>query len=143
MDLIQYFFGDVFNLTTRMEKVSKLEIDVDDCVDSIIETKKCKRVVLHMDYLSPLPLRKGNLLFENGLLEYDYFSQEIFFTSYDDKERKRLYKGKDTIDKQYIEQMKDFLNDQKSMTASTFRESINIMNIIDRCERSNGNRETL
>lgn len=143
LDLIQYFFGDVLNVTTRMERISKLEIDVDDCVDSIMETEKCKRVVLHMDYLSPIPQRKGSILLESGLLEYDYFNQEIFFTSYDHKERKRLYKGKDTTDKQYVEQMKDFLNDYESSTASKFKESINIMKIIDRCERSNGNMETV
>lgn len=143
LDLIQFFFGKLLNLTAKTDKISKLEIDVEDCVDIIMEAESCKRVILHMDYLNPLPLRQGRLIFEEGLLEYDFFKGEIHFTDYECQKRIQIYKNSEDFDQQYIEQMKHFIKDKKSSVASKIKDSIIIMKIINKCEESDGNLEIL
>ena len=142
-DLIQYFFGKLKNLTAKVEKISDLEIDVEDCVDIIFEAEDCKVIILHMDFLNPLPERQGKILFEKGMLEYNYFSGEIYFTEYGIEKRELIFKNTDDYNQQYVEQMEHFIDDKDSDIASTFNESLLIMKIIDKCEKSNGNLELL
>jgi len=143
LDLIQHFFGGIINLTARMEKLSDLEIDVEDCVDIIFELRDCKRVTLHMDYLNPLPLRQGKIIFEKAMLEYDFFSNEIYTTEYETQKRELLFKNTDDYDEQYIKQMKHFVDAKESEVASKISNSFVIMKIIGKCEKSNGNLETI
>jgi predicted dehydrogenase len=143
LDLIQHFFGGIINLTAKMDKLSDLEIDVEDCVDIIFEMRDCKRVTLHMDYLNPLPLRQGKIIFKQAMLEYDFFSNEVYITDYETQKRVLLFENTDDFDVQYIEQMKHFIDAKESEIASKISNSFAIMKIIGKCEKSKGNLETL
>ncbi len=138
IDLAYHLFGKVIKVFARIENLSSLEIDVDDSVDIIINSENCKRIYIHLNYLYPLPLRKGNILFEKGLLEYDYYMGTLFFTDYNDIKIKNIYSTDKSYDKQYIIQMKNFLAD-KSKAACTLKEGIEEMRIIALCEKSSKN----
>ncbi len=136
IDLAQFFFGKINKVFAKVEKISPLEIDIDDVVDLIVETQMCKRVLIHMDYLNPIPIRQGKILFDKGLLEYDYNNNEIFFTDYINKHKELLFTNNEDYDQQYIAQMENFINGNTD-TACTIREGIEVMKVIYSCEESN------
>ena len=132
-DLAQYLFGQVKKVTAKVEKLSKLKINVDDCVDAILITHLCKRVVIHIDYLWPLTDRRnGEILFEKALVEYDYFKGCIYKVPYRTRKRTLMYKVPETydFDQQYYDQMKEFLSD-KVKTGCSLQEGIENLRIIE------------
>lgn len=135
IDLVQYFFGNVEKLFAKVKKLSNLEIDVDDTVNIIMESEYCKCISVQMNCLYPLPIRKGEIFFERGLLEYNYFTGKIFFTDYDKKQKNQIFSTRESYERQYIIQMKHFL-EGNSKIACTIKEGINVIKIIDNCERS-------
>lgn len=138
IDLGRYWFGNYRELFSKVMKISNLEIDVDDY--TFISAKMDNGLILNisLDYLSPVPERNGAILFENGLLRYDFNNLDIRFIEYD--------KGTEwqTIEKlcdydynhQYESQLKHFL-DGNSTKICSLEEGIEILRIITKCEESN------
>lgn len=135
IDLAQYFFGEINKVFAKVEKLSSLEIDVDDSVDIMMETDNCRRVLIHLDYLNPLPVREGKILFEKVFLEYNYYSGEIFFTDYVNIQKEEIFKSNENDDTQYILQMKHFIKGNSEI-ACTIKEGIKVMKVIQCCEES-------
>jgi predicted dehydrogenase len=133
IDLAQYYFGRITKLYAKVEKLSKLKLDVDDNVDIIAKTEHGVRVKIHLDYLNPVPERFGRILFEHGLMEYDFINSNIFFTDYDNKKRLCLYSEKENYDTQYITQMDHFINGITEK-ACTISQEIHNMNVIEASE---------
>ena len=142
LDMICFLFGSVESIFAKVEKLSDLKIDVDDCVDVVASLDKCPRVHVCLDYLLPELKRKGEILFEKGLLEYDYFKGEIYKTTYRSKKRVLFFKvSKDhTYDLQYKAQMREFLS-QKQTVACSVNQGIENLRIIEACEKSQKNKE--
>ena len=136
IDLAQYFFGKINTVFAKVEKLTSLEIDVDDIVDIIMKTDGCKRVLIHMDYLNPIQTREGKIFFEKGLLDYNCNNGEIHFTDYDSKQKNLIFKSSEHYNNQYISQMKNFI-EGKSEISCTIKEGIEEMKIIKCCEDSN------
>lgn len=142
LDLVYYLFGKIKTVFAKVERISNLEINVDDCDDIVFGTERCKRVIVHIDYLWPSLRREGAVLFEKGLLEYDYFTGRLYKTEYG-KQRNLLFRLPSGYDynQQYRSQMREFLSDT-SRTGCSFREGIENLKIIDLCEQSqNAGRE--
>ena len=137
IDLTYYFFGRIKKVFAHVEKISNLEIDVDDNTDIFIKSQNCKSVRIHMDYLKPKPIRKGEIQFDKGLLEYDFNNSIIFFTDYNKKSRVIIFDEKVEYNQQYIDQMKFFVSDNKNKIACTLNEGIDILEIIKKCKLSN------
>jgi predicted dehydrogenase len=133
IDLAQYYFGRITRLYAKVGKLSMLKMDVDDNVDIISTTENDVRLKIHMDYLNPVPERFGRILFEQGLMEYDFISSNIYFTAYDNNERLCLYSEKENYDTQYIIQMDHFING-KTEKACTISQEIHNMNVIKASE---------
>ncbi|MCF8296146.1 MAG: Gfo/Idh/MocA family oxidoreductase [Melioribacteraceae bacterium] len=138
IDLALYFFDKIIRVFANIQKISDLEIDVDDyCMVSLV-TEGCRSVVLEMDFLNPTPLRQGKILFKKGLLEYDYFAQKVFFTSYESREKQMIYESGEDYDKQYIRQMDAFIANN-SNDICKIKEGLSVDEIISLCELSNNN----
>ena len=136
IDLGQYWFGDYDKIFARVSKISDLDIDVDDSVDIFAEMKSGEILKLTMDYLNPLRERKGELFFEDGLLEYNFSALEIKFTGYSTRETKTLLKLEDYDNNdQYKCQMEKFI-DRSDEEICGVEEGINVMKIISKCEES-------
>ena len=69
IDLANFFLGNAYQVTSKIGKLSNLEIDVEDCVDILLSTKDCPRISLHLNYLFPYLIRRGWVLFDDSLLE--------------------------------------------------------------------------
>ncbi len=138
IDLGQYWFGNYREIFSKILKISDLEIDVDDY--TLILARMEKDVVLNisMDYLSPVLERSGSILFEKGLLQYDFGNLEIRFAEY------AKGTGWQTIEKligydydhQYESQSKHFLSGNTAKICS-LEEGIEVLRIISKCEESN------
>lgn len=142
IDLCVFFGGKIMQLNASIKKVSDLEINVDDCVDLNFKCKNCKSVRVNLNFLNPEPCRYGLLYFDKGLLEYNYFSGEVFFTGYMDNEKKLIYSEKNHISNQYISQMKAFIQDDYTL-GCTIKEGIYIDKIISTCFESSLKKKTI
>ena len=135
IDLSRHFFGNTRKVFAKVEKLSSLEIDVDDTVDIIMETDLCRRVTIHLDYLNPKLERNGKIQFENGILSYNYISGILNFTDYIHKETEKIYEIKENYNEPYTKQMKHFLLGNSKVACSLI-EGIKIMETIFLCEES-------
>lgn len=137
IDLGQYWFGDYKKIFAKVLKISDLDINVDDSTDIFAEMENGIILKIGMDYLNPLGIRKGQIFFKNGLLEYSFSKKEIIFTHYKNKEIKSLLKI-DYYDynEQYRYQMGNLLKKSDKEICS-LEEGINILKVIDKCEESN------
>ena len=105
-----FFLAGSAVFSQKVEKISNLRIDVDDYVDILALTENSIHIKIHQNYLYPLVKRGGEIIFEDGLLEYDFPESTIHFTGYKTKERKCIYAEKENYDRQYELQMQHFIN---------------------------------
>lgn len=136
IDLAQFFFGRITSVYARIEKLSQLEIDVDDVSNIICETQTCKQVNIHQNFIDPLLKREGSVHFERGLLEYDFVKGVVYFTSYENKKTETVYEKNEDYNQQYIMQMKSFLEPREKSYSCSIAEGINVMKVINKCEES-------
>ena len=136
IDLGQYWFGGYNKVYAKVARISGLDIDVDDNTDILAEMKNGVLLKITMDYLNPVLERRGRILFEKGLLEYNFPSMEITFTDYETREIRSLLKvEKYDYNAQYRHQMEKFL-DKSDEQICTLEEGINVARIVDKCEES-------
>jgi len=136
IDLGQYWFGGYNKVYGKVARISGLDIDVDDNTDILAEMKNGVLLKITMDYLNPVLERRGRILFEKGLLEYNFPSMEITFTDYETREIRSLLKvEKYDYNAQYRHQMEKFL-DKSDEQICTLEEGINVARIVDKCEES-------
>jgi predicted dehydrogenase len=141
LDLSQFLFGSFKKVFSKVSKVSELEIDVDDTVDIVLECKNCNNIYIHLDYLNPIPIREGRLFMAQGLIKYDYFKKEVNFTSYATKQNELIFSGTDDYDSQYVNQLLDFIN--KGNTGCNFREGLMVDKLIESCEKSSKENQSI
>ncbi|MHA2246021.1 MAG: Gfo/Idh/MocA family protein [Candidatus Hodarchaeales archaeon] len=138
IDLMHYLFGRVKELFALVEKISNLEIDVDDNVFMICKMINNAYVTIELDFLNPLSSRKGNILGSKGKLEYCFSKLSVTFTDYD-AETKTLYENPNLDpNKMYLDQMKAFINfiHNRKGCRGSFEDGLNVMKIIKAAEDS-------
>ena len=135
IDLAQYFFGNFEKIFAKVKRISDLNIFADDDVDIMALTKNNIFIKIHQDFLNPLISRKGEILFDTGLLEYNYIDGTIEFTSYKSAQKQIIFSAQEPYNCQYELQMKSFIAGHKGQ-ACTITEEINNMNVIRYCEES-------
>lgn len=138
IDLGQYWFGKYKEVFSKIFKISDLEIDVDDYALIFAKMENDVVVDISMDYLNPISERNGSILFENGLLSYDFNNLEIRFAEYGEKTEWRTIEKLSDYDynHQYESQLKHFISGDPTQICS-LEEGIEVLNIISKCEESN------
>jgi len=138
IDLGQYWFGKYKKIFSKVLKISDLKIDVDDYSFIFAEMESGAILTISMDYLNPISQREGSILFENGLLTYDFYNLTIKFLEYNLNSKWQTIADYSDYDYnyQYENQLIHFLNQDKSKIC-TLDEGINVLNVIKKCEESN------
>ena len=138
IDLMDYFLGNPKELCASVEKISNLEIDVDDNMYMICKMANHSLVNIELDYINPVLTRRGIIFGSEGTVEYSFSKSNVTFTDYNGKiciiyENINLDKNK-----MYVDQMKDFVNfiKNKESLHCTFEDGINVMRIIKAAEQS-------
>jgi predicted dehydrogenase len=143
LDLARFLFGKINSIFSKVEKLSKLEIDVDDVCDLIVQTDDCKRLTIHINFLDPQIVRTGTVYFDKGVMQYDFMKGVIHFSDYTTKETKEVYNTNEGINAQYIRQMQHFVMHDESSLSCKITEGIEAMKFIEACELSNHQNKTI
>ena len=138
IDLGQYWFGKYNEVFSKILKISDLQIDVDDYASIFAKMEKNVVLNISMDYLNPISERNGSILFEKGLLSYDFNNLEIRFAEYGGNIEWQTVEQLIDYDynHQYESQLRHFLSGDNTQICS-LEEGIDVLNIISKCEESN------
>ena len=142
IDLVYYLFGSIKELTALVEKISDLDIDVDDNALIMAKTAKNMTALVELDCINPEISRSGVIFGFKGKLEYSFSKFSIIFTKYGKKE-KIIYSNTNlNRDDMYVEQMKNFVNFIKTREKiqCNYEDGVNVMKVIKAAEDSMKNR---
>lgn len=142
LDLALHWFGKFTKLSGVVNKLSNLEIDVDDNTFILSKHKNGAYINMTIDFLSPKVKRFGYILCEKGEIHYDMISSSLSINYYHKDESEIIPISKNEM---YSAQMKDFIsfiNHEPSLTAS-FSEAEHIMRVIDAAEQSSLQSKTI
>ena len=138
IDIMHYLFGVPKELLGVVEKISSLNIDVDDNTYLICRLENNILITIELDYLNPKNIRNGTVFGSEGILEYTYSKPQITFTN-NNGEIKIIYKKeKPDWDKTYQQEMKDFIECISSgkKPNSTFNDGVQVMKVVEKAELS-------
>jgi predicted dehydrogenase len=137
IDLAQFFFGHPSGLKGHSDKISDLEIDVDDYTLLLLNYNNSMTVRIEMDFLSKKAERQGKLYGTNFDLIYNVFENWVELYNKEGKLESHFDIPRNDM---YKEQMMMFLNniDQTEEgfvnTGATLKESILQLDLIKRAE---------
>jgi predicted dehydrogenase len=72
LDYFRWLFGEPVHIQSQVQKISGLEIEVEDVAETIVRTDRGTIGRIHLDYLSRAPRRKLCIVAEKGNVEYDF-----------------------------------------------------------------------
>jgi predicted dehydrogenase len=74
LDYFRWFFGEPVHVQSHVQKISGLEMDVEDVAETIVMTNQGTVGRIHLDYLSRASRRRLSIIAEKGNIEYDFVS---------------------------------------------------------------------
>lgn len=78
IDYIRWIFGKINSVKALSGKVSNLEIDVEDTACIIMKSDDGAFIELHMDYIQKPAVRTMKIQCEQGVINWDYYSNIAF-----------------------------------------------------------------
>lgn len=135
IDLGIHWLGTPVSSTGVVDKLSNLELDVDDFAFLSMKMQHGARVNLEMDYFSPYNVNLGELFTDKG--KYEWTASSLHFTAYDEIEPKQVLKFNDVFNEIYHSQMRDFvgfIETGKSLNC-TFQEALSVNQVIEDVEQ--------
>lgn len=109
IDMAYWLFGGVKKVMCSSDHISNLEIDVEDYADIFFQHDNGIRGKIHVDYFSKKISRTIHVIFENGVVEWDFFNDELIM--YQGNEKQIIYRNDDKnhINNMYIDMLEDLL----------------------------------
>lgn len=115
LDLIQYFFGTPDRLCCSKRNFGKLDIDVEENCDAILEYPD-KSVTLHLDYLQKDYDRNIKILGTEGKIVWDWHTNQIVVKKHKNEAYYEKLEGFD-VNQLYMDELADFIRLIKDNTA--------------------------
>jgi len=135
IDLSLDWFGKPKEIKGVVDKVSFLELDVDDYAFFTTKSERGIRINFELDFFSPTNINKGEAFTDGG--KYDWAGGEVFFTKYDETEKEKIFSASsEGVTQMYQDQMEDFCRfvaGAESLNA-TLKDGINVLKIIEQVE---------
>ena len=110
LDYLLWFKGKPRNLAAMMSKVSNLKIDVEDNAELLLAYEDGFIAEININYLLKDHRRNCLIAGEKGLLDFDYYKNELTF--FDNEKRKKTILWKDDSfqrNDMYLEEIKHFI----------------------------------
>ena len=110
LDYLTWIFGDIQSVFCKLSNTNHFDIDVEDNVESILQTKSGLCINLHMDFLQNKTIRKCKVIGEKGTLDFDLLENKIIH--YQENEKIEIIYNENVFDQNqpYIDMLQDFLN---------------------------------
>ena len=110
LDYLTWIFGDIQSVFCKLSNTNHFDIDVEDNVESILQTKSGLCINLHMDFLQNKTIRKCKVIGEKGTLDFDLLENKIIH--YQENEKLKIIYNESVLDQNqpYIDMLQDFLN---------------------------------
>ncbi len=77
IDYARWFFGDVKEVFCYAEKLSNLEINVEDTAEMLLKFKSGVLGEVHMDYIQKVTNRAAHIIGEDGLILWDTYQKKV------------------------------------------------------------------
>lgn len=138
LDYLNMLFGPFTHVSSRMHVTNQLEIDVEDTVDTLLQSADGVTVILHLDFLAPSPVRSLRTIGEHGILNCDMIKNEITFSA-GSSIRETIYTDpKYDMNDCYLDQMQNFVNfiDGHTDFPSSLNNGKQIMCLIDAIKKA-------
>ena len=132
LDYLRYIFGDVKHLFSRNLKLSNLEIETDDYLIFIGETKDKVLFTINLSYFSKKEVREIKIETEERTIFLDLIDCKMvsYFVDKDPEEVKKEF----SINNTYIQQHQDILKGDFS-TVCSYAEGLEVMSLIDKIQK--------
>jgi len=132
LDYLKYIFGDVQHLFSKNLKLSNLEIDTDDYLIFIGQTKDKALFTINLSYFSKREVREITIETEKRTIFLDLIDCKMisFFADKDPEEVKKEF----SISNTYIQQHQDILKGDFSKVCS-YAEGLEVMSLIDKIQK--------
>jgi predicted dehydrogenase len=133
LDYLTWIFGDIEGVFCKFSNTNHFDIDVEDNVDSVLQTKSGVCINLHMDFLQNKAVRKCKVIGEMGTLDFDLLENRIIL--YHENEQLKIVYDENVFDQNqpYIDMLKDFLNSdtKKIDNLASLDEAKNVLAVIE------------
>ena len=137
VDLIYHLLGEPKKIVSFQNKVSSLEIDVEDNLHAIFTYKKKRNFTLNINFLKSPPRNFIFLEFQKGSVEWDYTKKYMlvhnFKTNKVSKKNFFKFNRNDMFKEQNVEIINSIINKKKSNMS--FEESIKTQKIINKLKK--------
>jgi predicted dehydrogenase len=111
IDYLFWFFGKVSNVLSISDKLSDLQLDVEDFSSSILKFKNNIVAEIHLDYYQKPSVRKCKIIGRKGKIIWNYENNHLqIFKNSTKKLSTKLIDKKFDRNKMYVEELKYFLN---------------------------------
>jgi len=114
LDLILSLFGKPKKIYSYCNKISNLEIDVEDNIDALMIMKDKIILNLHLDYITKPPIRYLNIYGYKKNLLWDYYKNEITIINRNNFIKKKIRFNDFDRNKMFEDELKDFINLKKN-----------------------------
>ena len=132
LDYLRYIFGDVKHLFSKNLKLSNLEIETDDYLIFIGETKDKVLFTINLSYFSKKEVREIKIETEERTIFLDLVDCKMvsYFVDKVPEEVKKEF----SINNTYIQQHQDILKGDFS-TVCSYAEGLEVMSLIDKIQK--------
>ncbi len=136
IDYAYFLFGNFKTVSSHIFKTKFLEINSEDSIDFILNNKNfnCN---IHLDFHSRYKERYIKINLTKATIKVDLIKNKVFI--FNDSKIKEVNCEKNTYDKIYLNEIKDFVKNIKKNNYENkiLKDSYFIMKIINACQKSN------
>ncbi len=134
IDYLRYLVGGIEYLYSKNSKISELKIESDDYLNLFGKIIRGGFFNINLNYFSKKSTREIFVDTKSKSVHLDLLNSQITF--YYIKKNKKVIKRKYSIEKTYLEEHEAILSGDSSKIC-TLKESMEVMNIIDKIQKSN------
>ncbi|GJM33453.1 MAG: isomerase [Saprospiraceae bacterium] len=134
IDLACHWLGSPVSINGVIDKLSFLELDVDDFAFFSLKMPGGARANFELDYYSPININIGEAFTEKG--KYFWDTKKLVFVSYESSIEQPLIQVENDFEDMYMDQMKDFVRFTKTGISenATYNDAVEVMKIIKKVE---------
>ena len=151
LDYLCWFFGLPIEVTTIMDKISSLKINVDDISESILKFANSSIAKIHLDFIQKPSYKSCKIIGSKGIISWNSDENEIkFFNSKKQKWNKHKilnnYKlSSKKINQMYVDELIYFLNcvKKRNQPMNNISEARAILNVALSMKKSSNLKKTI